>query len=191
MSHQENWVLGAAGFGSMRGLWADFEPTAGGEIVESRYPAVDSRRDGSAAAVVMSVGKGRVAVIGGPLGRAYAAHHAPALRESLSRVVARVFTPAVEVSGPPTVEVALRKKSDRRWLVHLSNMTAAQAGTEYAVVEWVPAVGPIAVTVALPGKPARVLWEPEGRELQGTWANGRFRTTVDRLEVHGAISIAL
>jgi hypothetical protein len=187
---EESWVLGKAGFGSIRGPWAELA-AASGQVLESRFPAVDSRRDAQPAAILMNSGKGKMVVIPGPLGAAYAAHHAPALHEFLQRVLARVFRPAVEIAAPPSVEIALRKQGGRRWLLHLSNMTAAQAGTEYAVVEWVPAAGPINVTLRLPRRPAQARWEPEGRELQGTWADGQFQTTIDRLEVHGAVSIEL
>ncbi len=187
---EESWIVGATAFASMRGAWAELDPSAG-EVIERRFSSVDSRGEGTSAAVLVQTGAGKIAVIGGPLGGSYAVHHAPALHEFLQRVVARVFTPIVNVAGPATVEIALRKKSDSHWILHLSNMTGAQAGAEYAVVEWVPSVGPLEVTLRLPRRPARVRWEPDGRDLKGSWEGASFRTIVDRLEVHGAVSIEM
>lgn len=186
---QEGDVLGDTGFAPVHGAWADFD-TAGARVVEQRFPAYDARQGGVPAAAIVTAGRGKVVVIPGPVGAVYASYHPAALSEFLRRMVRRVFVPAIEVQGPGVVEVSLREK-DGWWLVHLSNMTAMQVGPEYPVVDAVPSVGPLDVAVRLPRRPAVARWDPGGGRLDGRWADGAFRTTVDRLDVHGVVAIEL
>lgn len=186
---QEGIVFTASGVGAIKGLWADVEP-AGAEVIAQRFPAVDPRRDGQPGATLASAGRGKVVSIPGPAGTIYARYHAAPVREFLAAAIARVFTPAVEVDGPAGVEVALRRKGSR-WLLHLANMTGAQAGNDYITVDSVPPVGPIAVALRLPSAPKKVTWEPGGAELKGSWRQGVFQTSIPVLETHGVVAVQL
>jgi len=183
---QQAYLPGEEVFGNARGVWQDVEP-AGARVVEQRYPAYDARRDGVCAATVSKVGAGEIAAVYGPLGTVFAQLHAPATRQFIGRLVARVFRPAVKVDGPPTIEVALRKK-DGKTLLHLANATAMQVATDYAALDFVPAVGPLKVRMQLPRNPTRVTLEPEGRAWAGEWRNGIWSGTVDRLHIHGIVA---
>ncbi len=99
-----------------------------------------------------------------------------------------MFEPAVKLDAPPTVEVSLRRK-DGRLLVHLGNTTAMQVALEYAAIDFVPAIGPVGVSLKLARKPASVTLEPGGRALQGEWRDGWYRTRLDRLELHSVIAV--
>jgi hypothetical protein len=118
----------------------------------------------------------------------FARTHAPAARVFLRKVVETVFEPAVKLDAPPTVEVSLRRK-DGRLLVHLGNTTAMQVALEYAAIDFVPAIGPVGVSLKLARKPASVTLEPGGRALQGEWRDGWCRTRLDRLELHSVIAV--
>jgi hypothetical protein len=165
-------VFVESGVGAIKGQWAELEAEQG-EVIAQRFPAVDPRRDGRPGAVIATVGKGKVVTIPGPVGTTYAKYHAAPVRDFLARAVSRVFAPAVELGGPSTVEMALRKKG-ARWLLHLANMTGAQAGNEYITVDFIAPVGPLPLTLRLPQPPKRVTWEPGGMALKGSWGNGAF-----------------
>jgi hypothetical protein len=184
---QDAVLLGDTGFAPVHGEWGDVEPGEA-SIVEERFPSYDERSGAVPAAALATAGAGRVAVIPGPLGAVYATTHAPAIHEFLRRVVARVFQPAVEVDGPTTVEVSLRRK-DSRWLVHVTNMTAMQVGPDYPVIDFIPPLEAMNVSIRLPKRPARVTWQPGGLALDGEWRDGVFRTTIPRFEIHGVLVI--
>jgi hypothetical protein len=129
-----------------------------------------------------------VAAIHGPVGTVFAATHAAAVREMVRRVVAEVYAPEVEVGGPPTVEISVRRKGGRL-LVHLINCTAMQVAADYATVDFIPEVGPFEVAIRLPRAPQSVTFEPGGKPLAGEWKNGIWRGTVGRLAVHGIVAV--
>lgn len=186
-SQQVAFLLGNESFGNAGGLWLDVQPTSG-KLIESRFPTYDSTRDGHCAATLNQHGSGVIGGIYGPLGTVYSHTHAPALRQFLKRVVDRLFTPMVEVAGPPTVEVALRKKGGRL-LIHLANCTAMQVGGDFSVTDFVPPLGPLKVRLRTPRKPSRVELAPEGRTLSGEWSDGVWSGVVDRLDLHAVIRV--
>jgi hypothetical protein len=185
-SDQSAYLPGDEVFASVRGLWQEVELNGAQPLVE-RYPTYDSTRDGKCAATLNKYGAGAIAALYGPIGTAFALTHAAAARQVVARLVERLFTPMLSLEGPPTIEVALRKKGGKL-LVHLLNSTAMQVAGEYAVVDFVPAVGPLRIKLRLPAKPRRATLEPEGRALAGEWKNGVWSATIDRVEIHSGCS---
>jgi hypothetical protein len=100
--------------------------------------------------------------------------------------VRRIFVPVVEVEGPPTIEVTLRKK-DGRLVLHLSNSTAMQVAGDYAVNDFIPSVGPLRISLRAGNQPRRVTLEPGGTVLKGAWAGGTWKGAIDRLEIHSML----
>jgi hypothetical protein len=184
---QETYVKGEEVFANVRGLWQPIEP-AGAKLLEKRYPAFDSRQEAACAASLASLGAGQVAAIAGPIGTIFAVTHAPAVREFIGRVVQSVFSPAVRLQGPPTIEMALRKK-EGRLLVHLLNSTGMQVSSEYVAGDFIPPVGPVRVEVRLAKAPQRVTLEPGSRPLPGRYADGTWTATIDRVDIHEIVAI--
>lgn len=186
-SDQSAYLAGEEVFASVRGLWQEVELNGAQPLVE-RYPTYDSTRDGRCAATLNKHGAGAIAALYGPIGTAFALTHAAAARQVVARLVERLFTPMLSLEGPPTIEVALRKKGSKL-LVHLLNSTAMQVAGDYAVVDFVPPVGPLRITLRLPAKPRRATLEPEGRALAGEWKNGVWSATIDRVEIHSILAV--
>jgi hypothetical protein len=184
-AEQPAFVIGKEVPGNATGLWQAVRPV-GAVAVETRYPTIDTTRDGACAATVVSCGRGRIAAIYGPVGALVASSHAAAIREFLDRAVRRVYSPQVEIDGPPTLEVALRRK-DRRYLLHLCNATNMQVAADYAVTDFVPSVGPVGIRVALPGEPRSARIEPGGRPVHGEWSGGVWTGTVPSVHVHSVV----
>jgi hypothetical protein len=186
-ARQAAFILGTNILGNAGGLWQDVEP-AGAEALEQRYPSHDSTRDGKCAATLNRLGSGSIAAIYGPTGADYAATHSAALRQFIRRIVARMFTPMVEIQGPPTIEVALRRKQGRL-LVHLSNCTAMQVGADYPVIDYMPPVGPIQVSLRLDRPPRRATLEPGGTPVAGVVRDGVWRASIERLDLHSVLAV--
>ena len=64
---------------------------------------------------------------------------------------------------------------------------SGQVAGDYAVTDYVPAVGPIGVLMRLPSPLGRVTLEPEGTELRGSWANGEWTGTVENLAIRSMV----
>lgn len=176
---QAAYIGGGEVLGNHKGLWLDVE-AGDWRVIERRFPALDSSRGGSPAALARAWGQGEVIVVPGPTGVIYAGTHAPAIRDFVRRLIAPRFKPLVEVEAPPTIEVALRRKGGRL-LVHLLNCTGMQVAGEWAAIDYVPSVGPVRLRFA-GAAPRRVELLPEGRELTAPYQ-------VERLDIHAVVSV--
>jgi hypothetical protein len=180
------YVKGKEVLGNITGIWRRVQPESA-EAIEYRHPDHDTTRDSLCAATLVKCGAGSIAAIYGPLGKMLATYHSPALREFLDRTVRRLFSPTVEIDGPPVVETALRRKGSK-FFVSLSNFAAMQVGGDYAINDFVPSIGPLRLSVALPARPRSVRLEPEGIALRGSWENGRWSGIVQKLDIHAVVT---
>jgi hypothetical protein len=72
-------------------------------------------------------------------------------------------------------------------LVHLVN-TAGPHRTQ-SILDSIPPVGPLTVTIRQPAKPANVTLEPSGRSLDFEYRDGRVRLTVPQVAIHEIVVV--
>jgi hypothetical protein len=179
-AEQAAFVGGGEVLANCKGLWQDVVPGSA-QVLATRHPDQDTTRDGQPAAVAA----GNLLAIPGPIGRIFAATHAPAVRALVQRLVAPRFRPLVAVDGPPTLEVALRRKNGRL-MVHLLNATAMQVAGDFSAVDYIPPVGPVTLTFRSGVAPLRATVEPAGSPILAG-PGGRLR--IERLEIHSIIAV--
>ena len=111
----------------------------------TRFEATQSRPAITllAVPVVLVVGF-LIAGICGDVGTVFANTHAPEVRHSIGNVAAQLFQPRFRVKSPPAIEVALRAKEGKTYL-HLINCAGMQVAGDYAVIDSIPAIGPIRI----------------------------------------------
>jgi hypothetical protein len=175
---------------SAGGLWQRVSPERA-RPVGRRFATYDTRSEGECAATVARVGKGRIAAIYGPLGQAhYRAHH-PVIRGFLGDVMRRVFAqPLVTVDGPPCIDVALRRKGGTL-LIHLLNVAGMQESPRHTGVDFIPPVGPLALSVRMPQKPRRVSLAPPEGTLDASWEEGVLRVGIPSLALHTVVAVTM
>ncbi|HOW73262.1 MAG TPA: alpha-L-fucosidase [Phycisphaerae bacterium] len=175
------------GIGAINGPWQKVTLQRA-EAVGWRYPTRDTRKDGEIAATVARHENGIVGAIYGPVGLRFLHLHSPYLREFIGQVVQRVFPePAFTVSGPPCLDVALRRTRNGQPALHFLNRANVPTSNEYALIDYVPPVGPISVKWRLPVKPQKLEWVPEGGVGEWTWSDGVLSVTLPRVDVHGVL----
>jgi hypothetical protein len=184
---QEAFLPGEV-MGNAKGLWQDVEATTA-KVLASRFPTLDSRKEGKPAAVAQAVGKGEIVLAPGPIGVVYAATHASVIREFAAQLVAPRFRPLVRVSAPSTVEVVLRRK-DGQLLVHLLNSTNMQVAGDFATTDFVPAVGPVRLGLGQQ-KPKSVTLSPEGGALAARLLDGEWMVEVPSLLQHSVAVVVI
>ena len=172
---QPAYCPGSEVLANLKGRWLDFQPGKH-PVLEWRYPDLDSTRDRAPLAVSVD----NKVLVPGPLGSIYTSAHAPAVLDLIRRLVR--FEPLVELKAPPTVEMALRRK-DGRLLVHLLNTANMQVAGDYAAIDFIPPVGPVRLRFRSPVRDASLVPGAPGLHRQGD------TITLDRLEVHAAISV--
>jgi hypothetical protein len=166
-SEQRTFVAAGEGFANVSGTWQQVEPR-GAEVVLRRFPDTNSTRDGTTAASLQHLGKGRILGVYGPIGSIFADTHQPQLRTVVGELCARAITPKYRVEAPPTVEVVLRRKSGQEYL-HLTNTTGMQEGPDYPAVSYIPPVGPIRILAPETTRlsPQLELGQVESRNVEG------------------------
>ncbi len=162
----------------------------GATSILTRHPDRNTSRDPSVAATLVGHGKGKVAAVWGPVGQTFFRSHHPYLRRCLGDIVAKLFpNPAVEVDGPPRLDVALRRTKAGRLCVHLLNLANRPTSSRYGIIDHIPSVGPITVRLKVKAKPQDVVWIPAGAPLPWRWQNGVLHTTIPSLHVHGVLLV--
>ncbi|MGC9317768.1 MAG: family 10 glycosylhydrolase [Armatimonadota bacterium] len=174
------------GMGASQGLWQAVTQVEADEV-GLRFPTFEPRH-GVPAATIAELGDGMIGAAWGQVGAEYRRSHHPGPRHLIGELAERLFPrPAVSITAPPTVEVALRRTADGRLALHILNLSNAQRADSHLAVEHVPEVGPVEVRLRVDREPASVTWEPGGEALQWSWAEGVLATTVPRLHIHGAV----
>jgi hypothetical protein len=136
-------------------------------------------------------GKGRIVALSGLVLSKYLPARSSETREFIHGVMREAFPqPAVEADAPVHVDLSLRRTHSGRLAVHFLNLAKVQCGeTEFPPMDPYPAVGPFAIRLRVPQKPAAVRWEPEGPKVEWTWSDGLLTATVPSLQIHGALVV--
>lgn len=136
---------------------------------------------------VTKLGSGRIAAIPEPLGLEYSKAPSAAKRDLLAGVVRELFPmPRVVVEGSHSVDVSVMRK-DGNLLVNLVN-TSGPHRTE-PIIDSIPPVGPLKVTIRNVGMPGKVTLQPSGRELAYDYHTGAIEIELPRLEIHDIIVV--
>ncbi|MCX7825468.1 MAG: hypothetical protein N2689_07905 [Verrucomicrobiae bacterium] len=120
-------------------------------------------------------------------GHTYLHKRLEALRCSLNDLARQLFPkPMVEVKGSNDVDVCLARNHGKL-LVNLIN-TVGPHKTQ-SIIETIPPVGPLDITLRLPRKPAAVTLEPGARPLTCDYRDGELRLTVPKVEIHEIVTV--
>jgi hypothetical protein len=139
------------------------------------------------AAVITPLGKGRIAATCFDLGQDYARERPAGLRAFVNDLARELFPePMVEVRGSSDIDVTLARNHGAL-LVNLVN-TGGPHQTA-GIIETIPPVGPLEVTLRHPTKPVQVRLEPRGTALPFDYRDGMIQLTLPRLELHDIIVV--
>jgi len=100
---------------------------------------------------------------------------------------------AIGVKAPACVDVVLRRQGGKR-IVHLINRSSGIPNLPNSgVIDEIPSVGPVAITIELPGKPRKVRIAFEKAEIKAKYAAGRkggiIRVSVPTVRIHAAVVV--
>ncbi|MBI5685442.1 MAG: hypothetical protein HZC54_10195 [Verrucomicrobia bacterium] len=137
---------------------------------------------------IVAYGRGKIACSSFS-GQTYLRERPESLRRSLNDLARQLFPkPMVEVKGSNDVDVCLARNHGKL-LVNLVN-TAGPHKTQ-SIIESIPPVGPLDITLRLPRKPAAVTLEPGARPLSCDYRDGQLRLTVPKVEVHEIVAVQM
>ncbi len=182
-------LASSAGPVNANGAWQKVE-LDGAEAIGTWHPTRDLRKDGHVAATLTKHGRGQIAAVWGPVGSVFFRCHHPYLKRFIGDIVGRLFPkPAVEIDGPPCLDIALRRTRAGELCLHVLNLTNMPTSRRYGIIDDIPAVGPIKVRMKVPAKPEAVVWIPGEVKLEWTWSAGILAVTIPRVHVHGVVCV--
>ena len=154
-------------------------PTSSPGKDETPFPAVTIRR----------VGAGKIVGIHGDLMRTYYQTHQPRLRRFMAQLLRDLAIPhRLEVEGPSSVEVALRRKGETL-LVHFVNRGVNPCLTpRLHMVEEVPPSKPVALRLQC-SQPASVRLQPGDRDVAWRYHDGMLACRIESIAIHDILEI--
>ncbi|MFW6132699.1 MAG: hypothetical protein ACOC8F_02290 [Planctomycetota bacterium] len=179
--------------GTLAGLSVEAQqvaPARGVEAVAMLHDENDPRSGAAPAATIARCGAGRIAGVHLDLGEAYLAHRTTVARDLLAGLARELMCDDLRVglTGSHNVDVTLMRK-DGTLRVNLVNTAGPHSDDGVAVFDEVPPVGPLELTVRLDRKPDTVRLVPRGGRVQWTYADGKLRITLPRLDLHEVVEI--
>ena len=151
---------------------------------------LDGRDTGSPAAILHTVGRGRLLYVPAALFADFHRNRYPLTRAYVGQLVrALAGRLPVEVKAPVCVDVALRRR-EKQMIIHLVNRSSGIPNQpNNGAVDEIPNVGPISVSVAATNAPAHVERLFEVGPVDWTHSRGTLRITVPSIHIHTAIRI--
>ncbi len=139
------------------------------------------------AASVSEFGRGKIAAIYFTFGQGYVDARTVLARQFLNDLAHELFPdPMVEVKGSSDVDVVVNRL-DGKLAVNLVN-SAGPHRTE-PILDSIPPVGPLDVTIRQAVRPTRVMLEPAGISLPFEYRDGEIHLTVPRVDIHDVIIV--
>ena len=156
---------------------------------QAAYLCENPRADRVPLAATVPFGKGVVAAIGFDMGTQYLTGTQYLHRELLKNIADSLYVPMVKnesVCGRPEI-VALRK--DGKTMIQIVNAGGNHMDTALATDDYIPPVLDLELSIELPKKPAKLILQPEGRELPVAYRDGRAYVSIPRVDIHSVIEI--
>jgi len=139
------------------------------------------------AASVTRLGKGAIAATYFEFSQGYISDRSEVGRAFLNGLAKELFpTPIVDVQGSPDVDVSVNRIGSKL-AVNLVNTSGPHA-TE-PILDSIPAIGPLHITVRQERPSARVTLQPDGVPLAYEYRDGAVKVTLPSLPIHSVIVV--
>jgi hypothetical protein len=76
-----------------------------------------------------------------------------------------------------------------RLAINLVNTAGPHTDPNVYTLDEIPPAGPLEITIRAKAKPARILLEPGGKEMNYGWMDGEVRLILPELEIHAVIVV--
>jgi hypothetical protein len=143
----------------------------------------------NAAATSRKLGKGTVSAVNFDAGSAYQQYKTPVIRDLLGETINHTFqNQLVKVNGSKLVHVAANTKNGKTY-INLLNIAGEHTNQSAIGYDQVPALHDLTVSISTQKKPAKIILQPEGKEMDFSYSNGISTLMVQKLEIHSILEI--
>jgi hypothetical protein len=151
---------------------------------------LDDRLLPNPAAVVNSVGQGRVLYVPANLFRDFALNRYPLTRRFIGALAERLLpAPEIRVQAPACVDVTLRRRGTTIFIHLLNRASGIPNLPNNGAIDEIPAIGPVRVTMRMPQRPAAVQCELEDGRMDWDWRDGVLTVALATVHIHAAIAV--
>jgi hypothetical protein len=149
--------------------------------------AGDTASASQPAATITPLGKGRIGATWFSYSEGYLNGRNAAQRQFLSALASKLFPkPLVEVQGSADVDVVVNRIAGQL-AINLVNTSGPHVTDP--IIDSIPAVGPLELTVRQSSKPSRITLEPSGQPLEYQFRSGEIRLTVPKVAIHEIVVV--
>ncbi len=138
-------------------------------------------------AVTVSYGKGSITALGFDIGSQYDSGRQYLHRTLMKSIAHSLYVPMVKVEDALGILEIVCLEKNGRLMVQLINGNGHHADPSSITEDTIPPVLDIRLSIALDSKPSKLILQPEGRELDFEYSNGRAYVDIGRLDIHSVI----
>ena len=135
------------------------------------------------------MGRGKIAVIASDMGSQYDQGAQYLHRTLLNKAADALYTPLVRVEHTCGLLEIVPLEKDGRLMVQLVNGNGSHAAPNNITDDQLPPVLDITLSIATDTKPKRLVLQPEGRELEFSYCDGRAYVEIDRMNIHNIVEV--
>jgi hypothetical protein len=176
--------------GAIRSLIDSVEVKPGVQVLSTFYNGSDFSQKGTiVASSVNKVGKGSYAGVYFNAGSDYAEYKSPILRDYISKIIYGLSPDQfIKVTGSHLVHVTLNKLKNRIY-VNLINIAGEHTNQKAIGYDEIPSLKDLRIDLLTSEKPAKIILQPEGRELNIDFINGVSTVIVPEVKIHSILEI--
>jgi hypothetical protein len=139
------------------------------------------------AASITDLGQGKIAAVYFTFGQGYASARTDLARQFLNDLVRQLFPkPMVEVKGSSNVDVVVSRLGGGL-AVNLVNTAGPHRSDP--ILDSIPPMGPLDMTIRQAARPARITLEPTGTVLPFEHRDGEVHLVVPRVDIHEVVVV--
>jgi hypothetical protein len=192
LNETETFFAAGNKIGAIRSSLDSVEVNPGVNILSTFYKGSDFRYKGNMiASSVNSIGKGKITGVYFNAGSEYLDYKSPVLRDYISSSINDLFPEQlVKVSGSHLLHVTVNKLNGRMY-VNLINIAGEHTNQKAIGYDEIPSLKELTISINTVQKPAKIVLQPEGREMKVDFQNGVSKVLVSELNIHSILEVIM
>jgi len=190
LNEDEAFYASGNKIGAIRSSIDSVEVNAGVKVLSTFYNGSDFRLKGNMiASTENSIGKGKVAGVYFNAGSGYLEYKSPVLRDYISGIINDLYPDQlVKVTGSHLVHVTVNKLNNKMY-VNLVNIAGEHTNQKAIGYDEIPSSNDLTISINSVQRPAKIVLQPEGRELIVDFQNGVSRVIIPELKIHSILEV--
>jgi len=187
---EQGFIAASDKIGAIRSTIAVVGLSPDAKVLSTFYNSSDFRDKGkNVAASVCKFGKGKIEAVYFNAGSAYLEYKSPVLRDFISDRITELFPePFVKVMGSHLLHVTVNQINEKLF-VNLVNIAGEHTNQNAIGYDEIPSLKNLMISIKTEKKPAKIILQPDGRELQFEYSDGISKVVVPELLIHSILEI--